>query len=266
MAVHAHPDDEALFTGGMLARYAAEGVRTVVVTCTGGELGFGPGGVGFGAAGHDQAATASLRRRNLEESCRILGVTHLERLGYRDSGMAGWAENDAAGAFCAVPVSDPVSRLARLMERYRPEVVVTYGADGLYGHPDHVRAHRITVAASDSTGIPSKVYFVTVTRTALSSRIEAIRADGIEPPVWLAEVPRGDGDAVDAVDAVVDCRAVVGVRHRALEAHAGQADVAQLLGLGPEICDGLWAFECFVRGRDRTGTPVPEDDLFAGVR
>ncbi len=95
MAVHAHPDDEGSTTGGVLARYADEGVRTVLVTCTNGELGDGPGGAKPGEPGHDTAEVVGLRRKELEESCRVLGVEHLELLGYHDSGMMGWPQNEA---------------------------------------------------------------------------------------------------------------------------------------------------------------------------
>src|SRR5215471_14215846 len=104
MAVHAHPDDEAISTGGILAKYSAEGVRTVLVTCTNGELGDGPGGVKPGEDGHDEAEVAASRRRELEASCRALGVAHLEMLGYHDSGMEGWDANSATEAFANVPV------------------------------------------------------------------------------------------------------------------------------------------------------------------
>src|SRR6476659_1534130 len=90
MAVHAHPDDEATGTGGLLARSAAEGIRTVLVTCTDGGCGDGPGGVKPGEPGHDPAAVAASRQAELEASCAILGVSDLEMLGYADSGMAGW--------------------------------------------------------------------------------------------------------------------------------------------------------------------------------
>ena len=93
MAIHAHPDDEVISTGGVLARYADEGVRTVVVTCTDGSQGFGPGRVLPGEPGHDRDAVAKVRKAELERSCAALGVGHLEMLGYRDSGMAGWAGN-----------------------------------------------------------------------------------------------------------------------------------------------------------------------------
>src|SRR5260370_25025492 len=105
MAVHAHPDDEASSTGGILARYSADGVRTVLVTCTNGELGDAPGGVKPGDAAHDEAAIVAMRRAELEQSARVLGVRHLEMLGYHDSGMEGWEANKAADAFAQIPAA-----------------------------------------------------------------------------------------------------------------------------------------------------------------
>src|SRR5215469_13012962 len=112
MAVHAHPDDEVISTGGALARYADDGVRTVVVTCTDGSQGFGPGGVLPGEPGHDLDAVAATRRAELTTSCSLLGVAHLELLGYRDSGMAGWAGNEKPDAFCNVPVAAAAARVS----------------------------------------------------------------------------------------------------------------------------------------------------------
>src|SRR5580765_342727 len=124
MAVHAHPDDESSSTGGVLARYASEGVRTVLVTCTNGELGDGPGGVKPGAEGHDRALVAKTRLAELEAACEILGVSHLELLGYHDSGMPDWEYKDWPEAFCNIPVDVAAARLSALFERYQPDVVV----------------------------------------------------------------------------------------------------------------------------------------------
>src|ERR1700683_170041 len=98
MAVHAHPDDESSSTGGILARYSDEGLRTVVVTCTNGEYGDAPGGIKPGAKGHDPDGVARTRRGELERACAVLGVSKLELLGYHDSGMADWDYRDSARA------------------------------------------------------------------------------------------------------------------------------------------------------------------------
>src|ERR1700730_17537132 len=152
MAVHAHPDDEVISTGGILARYADEGVRTVVITCTDGSQGFGPGGVLPGEPGHDRDAVAETRRAELERSCSVLGVAHLEVLGYRDSGMAGWAANLEPDAFQNVPVDQAAAAVAGLLARYQPDVLVTYDANGGYGHPDHIHTHQVVLAALEGAG------------------------------------------------------------------------------------------------------------------
>ena len=129
MAVHAHPDDEAIGTGGVLARAAAEGIRTVLVTCTGGEV---------GEIAPDTLATADtlaeVRERELRAACEILNVTHLELLGYRDSGMAGTPDNDHPECFAQADLDHASARLASLVRKYQPAVIVTYNENGFYGH------------------------------------------------------------------------------------------------------------------------------------
>ena len=158
MAVHAHPDDEGVQTGGVFAMYKARGVHTVLVTCTNGEMGDSPDGLKPDKEGHDTAATSELRLRELAEAVRALGIDDLELLGYRDSGMMGWPQNEHPGAFWNAPLEEATGRVAALMERHRPEVVITYDDRGLYGHPDHIQAHRATIAAAERTGIPQKIY------------------------------------------------------------------------------------------------------------
>src|SRR5438445_9212184 len=104
MAVHAHPDDEAIGTGGILARYSSEGIRTVLVTCTNGELGDAPGGIKPDAGEHDSKEVVAARLEELRTSADILGVSHLELLGYHDSGMMGWPQNELSDAFWNTPV------------------------------------------------------------------------------------------------------------------------------------------------------------------
>jgi LmbE family N-acetylglucosaminyl deacetylase len=282
MAVHAHPDDEGTGTGGILARYGDQGIRTVVVTCTNGELGDAPGGVKPGEPGHDEAAVVALRRRELEASCAVLGVRHLELLGYRDSGMMGWPQNDEPGAFWHVPVEEAADRLGALMRRYRPQVVVTYDERGFYGHPDHIQAHRVTMAAVAATGIPDKVYFTAVPRSELAGFAEALREHGVELPEEAEEPDFGAPD--ELIAAVVDCTSVVDRKYDSLAAHASQSDNVFFLELGRELFARFFGHEAFVRAEDRTASPTPEDrtasptpedrtasptpedDLFAGLR
>src|SRR2546421_3518400 len=117
MAVHAHPDDESSSTGGVLAMYGDEGVRTVLVTCTNGELGDGPNHVKPDEEGHDEKAVAKTRLAELDEACEHLRVGHLELLGYHDSGMPDWRHKHREDAFCNVPLDVATARLEALFDR-----------------------------------------------------------------------------------------------------------------------------------------------------
>src|SRR5215831_6561967 len=143
MAVHAHPDDEASSTGGVLATYGEQGIQTVVVTCTNGEFGDAPGGVKPGQDGHDEQAVAQLRLAELRQAAKILGVSELEPLGYHDSGMPDWDYKQRPEAFCNISLAEVAGRVGALIERYRPQVVVSYDPEGMYQHPDHVHAAKV---------------------------------------------------------------------------------------------------------------------------
>jgi LmbE family N-acetylglucosaminyl deacetylase len=265
MAVHAHPDDEAIGTGGILARYADEGVRTVLVTCTNGELGDAPGGVKPEDPAHDEDVVVPLRRRELEASCRALGVSDLELLGYHDSGMEGWPQNDAPGSFWHTPVAEAAHRLAELMRHYQPQVVVTYDENGFYGHPDHIQANRITRAAIAECAIPEKLYYTAVPRSALRGMRKMLAEAGIDNPIEVEENP-DFGTPDELITTVVDCSAVAGRKYASLAAHASQSDNIFFLRMGEELFAGIMGNESFVRVQDSTNAATPEDDLFAGLR
>jgi LmbE family N-acetylglucosaminyl deacetylase len=264
MAVHAHPDDEAISTPGVLARYSQEGVRTVLVTCTDGALGFGPGRSGPGDPAHDPVVLAAVRRAELERSCKHLGVRHLEMLGYHDSGMAGWESNGHPDAFCNAPIADVADRIESLIERYRPLVVVTYDSDGGYGHPDHIRTHQVTMAALERTDLVSKVYLVA--RTAeFRQRMSAVRAT-LDPGRAAVGAPAVTDASNDRITTVIDT-SMVSERHRAaLAAHESQLSGSPWLRIPAEDFDALFDKETFIRCFDRSGSPLPENDLFAGLR
>ncbi|MFI0240296.1 PIG-L family deacetylase [Streptomyces sp. NPDC016845] len=269
MAVHAHPDDEATSTGGVLARYAADGVRTVLVTCTDGACGDGPGGVKPGDPGHDPAAVAAMRRQELEASCEVLKISDLEMLDYGDSGMMGWPSNDAPGAFWQTPVDEAAARLAELMLHYRPDVVVTYDENGFYGHPDHIQANRITMAALKLTGLAPKVYWTTMPRSGMQRFGEIMREFGEdmpEPDPAEAEALAEIGLPDDEISTWVDTTAFSGQKFDSLAAHASQGENIFFLKMGKERFGELMGLETFVRVQDTTGAPLPENDLFAGLR
>jgi LmbE family N-acetylglucosaminyl deacetylase len=264
MAVHAHPDDEASSTGGILARYSDEGITTVLVTCTNGELGDSPEGAKPDDPAHDEEVVAKTRKAELEASCAVLGVSRLEMLGYHDSGMMGWTQNDAPGSFWTTPVAEAAVRLGALIEKYRPQVVVTYDANGFYGHPDHIQAHRITVAAVEATGTPAKLYYPTFPHSAFAEFAAIFAEEGIDPP--SGEDAQALGTPDELVTTFVDCTAVADRKRSALAAHASQVDNMFFLRLGEDKFRQLFGTEAFVRVRDTTGASVPEHDLFAGLR
>ncbi|HEY2444010.1 MAG TPA: PIG-L family deacetylase [Streptosporangiaceae bacterium] len=269
MAVHAHPDDEASSTGGVLATYSAQGVRTVVVTCTNGEFGDAPGGIKPGEEGHDEQQVAKLRLAELRESCAILGVTEVETLGYHDSGMPDWDYKDRPDAFCNIPVADVAARIGALIERYRPQVVATYDAEGPYQHPDHVHAARAAVAAVQATGIPAKLYLTAMRRSDWQKVWDALREIGADVPSrddFTPEVQRQMAEEEERITTTVDIRPVLERKRKALFAHSSQIQESWLSKIPPEIAEAAFGRESFIRAVDATGAPVPEDDLFVGLR
>ena len=266
MAVHAHPDDEAIGTGGILARYAAEGVRTVLVTCTNGELGDAPGGVKPGEPGHDErvvvAAAAAGARGQLRGPRRV----HLELLGYHDSGMEGWPQNDAPGSFWRTPVDEAAGRLAELMRRYRAPggrdlrrerlLRAPRPHSGQPGHPrrpgrvrDPGQAVLHGRAALDDARLP---------RDHGRSRRRAARPRWRRTPTSAPPTSssRPRSTAAPWRDAST----------RRSAAHASQSENIFFLQMGEELFSTIMGSESFVRAVDRTNAPVPEVDLFAGLR
>lgn len=264
MAVHAHPDDEVISTGGVLARYAAEGVRTVLVTCTNGEQGDAPGGIKPGEEGHDTGEVSRIRLKELSESVAHLGIEHVELLGYRDSGMDGWEANGHPDAFANVPVEVAAGRLGELMERYRPQVVLTYDENGGYGHPDHIQAHRIALAATEATGIPDKLYYGAVPRSGVERLMEYMRTAGIDTGDFDPDDDFGVPD--EQITATIDVSAYAERKIKALEAHGSQTENMFLLRLPEDVREMIFGGEAFTRRICRIPAPDHEDDLFAGLR
>jgi LmbE family N-acetylglucosaminyl deacetylase len=268
MAVHAHPDDEASSTGGVLAKYSDEGVRTVVVTCTNGEFGDAPGGVKPGQDGHDEAAVAQLRLAELRQSGKILGVTHLETLGYHDSGMPDWDYKDRPDAFCNIPVAEVAARIEALIEKYRPQVVIVYDDQGMYQHPDHVHASVAGQAAVAQAGTVAKLYMSAMRASSWGKIRAALREQGVDmPEVEITdEMRRKIAETEQRITTTVDVGPVLTRKREALQAHRSQIQESFFSRVPPDLAREVWGHEYFMRVSDTTGAPVPEDDLFAGLR
>ena len=268
MAVHAHPDDEAS-GGGILATYADQGIRTIVVTCTNGEYGDAPGGIKPGQPGHDPEAVARLRLAELEESARILEVSDVETLGYHDSGMPDWEYKDRPEAFSNVPLEEVAARIGALIAKYRPQVLVTYDDQGAYQHPDHVHASRAAQAAAAETSIPAKLYLSTMRGSSWRKIWEALRAAGAEVPDWQEDEERTRRalESEERITTTIDIRPVLERKREALFAHGTQINGDSWFGkIPPEVVEEAFGYEYFIRVADTTGAPLPEDDLFAGLR
>ena len=270
LLVHAHPDDESLWTGGTIARYAAAGVQVTLVTCTLGEEGeIIPDSLReLAADAADQLG--GYRIGELRAACAALGVSDHRWLGgvgrWRDSGMAGVAANEHPRAFAAGDLGTQAEALAEVIADVRPQVVVTYGPDGGYGHPDHIRAHEITMAACDDA--VDRLFFAVTSRRATEEGVAEL-AQVADLPFRLpepGELPVTDDERITTV---IDTSEVLSVKTRALAAHStqisvwhgGDGELAYALTNG--IAQPIPPAEFYVLGRG-PGAGA-ETDLFGGL-
>ncbi len=289
LTVHAHPDDESSKGAGTVARYHAEGVRTVLVCCTGGE----EGDVLNPAMDEPEVREhlAEIRRRELEAAAKIIGYDEVVLLGYRDSGMPGTDANSRPDAFANAPLEEAVGRLVAVIRRERPQVLVTYPEDQReYPHPDHVRVHEISMAAFDAAAdperypeagpawAPSKLYYTIWPRRRMREMHEKFLELGLESPLDDERLERMKRD--EPITTSIDTSGFAEVRSDALRAHATQVDPSSpfWFGLPPEVLRTIYPFDDYFLARSRIGPAgdalsmdasggmVPERDLFAGLR
>ena len=268
VSFHAHPDDEALLTGGTLARVAAEGHRVVLVTATAGGAGLSSDGTGA------DRSLADHRRAELAVAATALGCARWEVLGYEDSGWGeptGKTAHRATPSFSDLDPSGPAERLADLLREEHADALTIYDVAGGYGHPDHVQVHRVGVLAAELAGTPV-VLEATVDRGRLRRVASVMR--------WLPGISRlvpAGGFATSYVARAeltheVDVRAHLAAKRAALSAHASQATggtsirtLTLLLRLpGPVL--GLALGREWFRERGRSPGGPLLDDVFASLR
>jgi N-acetyl-1-D-myo-inositol-2-amino-2-deoxy-alpha-D-glucopyranoside deacetylase len=234
--VHAHPDDESIETGATIAMYAAQGVQVTLVTCTLGELGeVIPPELAHLAADAD-GGLGEYRTGELAAACTALGVRDHRFLGgqgrWRDSGMMGAASNDWPGCFWLADVDEAAAQLLAVLQEIRPQVLVSYDANGFYGHPDHIQAHRVSSRAFDlADGLVSKFYATAMPRSLLPAAM-ALTPDGDRDQFArtgfrrvdsLADVPFGVDD--DLVTTRIEAGDYLDAKLAAMRAHATQISV-----------------------------------------
>ncbi|MFW3170881.1 N-acetyl-1-D-myo-inositol-2-amino-2-deoxy-alpha-D-glucopyranoside deacetylase [Geodermatophilus sp. CPCC 206100] len=289
LLVHAHPDDETINNGATMARYAAEGASVTLLTCTLGEEGevLVPELELLAADAADQLG--GYRIGELQGAMDALGVADWRFLGgpgrYRDSGMMGTPANAKPRAFWNADLDEAVAHAVAVVREVRPQVVVTYDENGGYGHPDHIQAHRVAMAAVERAADPgyrpdlgpawdvAKVYWCCMPRSVLREGIEAMAALGEDSPFeGLGDVEEVSFAVPDElVTAAVDGRAHAGRKDAAMRAHSTQITVdgpffALSNNLGLEVL-GIEYYR-LVRGERGPAGAAPngwEDDLFAGL-
>jgi N-acetyl-1-D-myo-inositol-2-amino-2-deoxy-alpha-D-glucopyranoside deacetylase len=277
LTVHAHADDESITMGGTLALCADRGIGTAVVCCTDGQL------ATIYAKDMDEAEArprlGEIRRDELRAACTALGVDEVHFLGYHDSGMAGEKTNQAPEAFWKADMDEVVGRLVERIRAFRPHVVVTYDANGNYGHPDHIQAHRATVLAVEAAylgklypeaGEPwrvSKLYYTAFPARAarravdLAAQFGAPSPFGDTPPEELEFVTRDE-----LVTTVVSCREQMSRKLSALRAHHSQiTDDFPYLAIPEELAVEHFSDEYFQLAMSHVPVSPPESDLFAGL-
>src|SRR3954468_3371275 len=289
LLVHAHPDDETINNGATMARYVAEGGQGTLLTCTLGEESeiLVPELEQLAAEQADQLG--GYRIWELRAAMDALGVTDIRFLGgpgrYRDSGMMGTPANEHPRAFWNADLDEAVAHAVAVVREVRPQVVVTYDENGGYGHPDHIQAHRVAMAAVAAAADPgyrpdlgqawsaAKVYWCCMPRSVLEQGIEALAAAGeetlFEGVTSADDIPFAVSD--EEVAAAVDGRAFADRKDAAMRAHPTQITVdgpffALSTSLGQEVL-GIEYYRLVhgKRGPAGAGPHGWEDDLFAGL-
>jgi mycothiol conjugate amidase Mca len=292
MTVHAHPDDETIGTGGVMALYSQAGHHVICVTCTGGEE--GEIVVPEMDTPENHARLGSIRAEELRRALEALGPIDSRSLGYRDSGMMGTPANETPGNLWGSDIDEAARRLVRIVRESRPQVIVGYNHFGGYGHPDHIRAAELAVLAFERAGDPHrypeqiaeglepwqplKRYEIVMdlgrrqeiadlmaqrgVRTWMTPELGETDDQRREREAFLERMRAAQGPRTTSVDVSEQ----VERKLDALRAHVTQIRPTDFfLALTPEEWRRYSPTEDFTLAESRIPVRIPEDDLFAGV-
>ncbi len=277
LTVHAHPDDEASKGAGTVAKYHDQGVRTVLVCCTGGE----EGDILNPAMDRPDVRERlhAVRLEELAKSAKVIGYDEVVMLGYRDSGMPDTEPNARPEAFANADPDEAIGRLVEIIRRERPQVVITYNDDQTgYPHPDHLQVHDISIPAFHRAGDaewrpelgepwqPAKLYYTVWSRQRMLTLHQTMLDLGIESPFteeWFAR-PSQD----HRITTSIEVEKYYEVRRDALISHATQVDPTSpfWFGLPDDAARKVHPFDEYVLALTNVESGTPEDDLFAGIR
>ena len=252
---HAHPDDESIATGGSIARASREGHRVVLVMATDGRHGETPADLEASETLQDR------RRRETEKSAEVLGVQRLVWLGYHDSGMTGWPQNELPNAFMNADLDEAARALAQVIEEENADVVTCYDWHGGYGHPDHIQVHRVGHRAVEmvrATGKTVRLLESTMNRTRIVQMMREMMSqmgeqatDGDDSSNFDPEGPADDGNPFgsteDEITMAVDVAELVNLKRASIACHASQmGDSSMFLNMAPEMFAHAFGTEWFI--------------------
>ncbi len=233
VSFHAHPDDEAIATGGSLARASAEGHRVVLVVATNGDHGETPADLEPGETLVDR------RRAETARSAEVLGVHRVVWLGYADSGMTGWEQNADPNSFHQAPLDDAAERLAAVLREESADVLTVYDWHGNYGHPDHIKVHQVGHRAAELAGT-AKVVEATMNRDAIRRLSQVARDNGASfgDDDFDIDGPADDGNPMGMAEheltLAVDVTPFVALKRAAVTSHRSQVTDASFFAQMPD--------------------------------
>ncbi len=281
LTVHAHPDDESSKGAATVAKLRDMGIRSVLVTCTGGE----EGDINNPAMDlpHVRENLTQIRRDELDKAVKIIGYEKLYLLGYRDSGMPGKPSNSRPDCFAQAPLEEAGDKLIEIIRKEKPQVMVTYHEDQSgYPHPDHLKVHDISIYAFDRCGDPNykpalgnphwiaKLYYSAWSTSRAKAFHQKFLELGLESPFSDERLNRPGND--HEITTRINVRGYHKIRKGALLAHATQIDPTShfWFGLPDDVSEELWPYEDYILARpvlsDAESRERFEEDLFAGVQ
>jgi N-acetyl-1-D-myo-inositol-2-amino-2-deoxy-alpha-D-glucopyranoside deacetylase len=276
LLVHAHPDDETINNGATMAMYAALGAQVTLVTCTRGEEGEVLVEEHSHKAAHLDDLLGDHRVIELDDAMKALGVSDHRFLGaphkkYRDSGMMGTEPNERSDCFWKADLQEATQYLVDVIDEVKPHILITYDEFGGYGHPDHIQAHRVAMAAADESSWKiQKIYWNVMPRSVIQEGIDAMKAIGSDfMGVENADdLPFAKDDSF--VTAHIDGNEYVEQKMAAMRAHATQIAVdGPFFALSNNLGLQVWGNEYYTLVRGEKSAPLDEHgrevDLFAGV-